>query len=700
MKRRLGLVAGAAAVAALAVAAAVPVLAQQAPTRAGTAAPAVPQVARPIDVEVFAQAPLISGLQLVDDGRKIIGLARVPGKTDELGVAVWDMNNLEAGPRITPPRNNIRFQGVSFLDGDRFAIFANTPWTGNIGGCGGEGEQVGSTATWIFQDYVTNFEMQEFDQPLRPRVRNDDIQRCINLSTNTSVLNRLPFEDDVVLVATLNERLESIAARYNVRTEQLTEVMSLAGSWGHGLWNGRTALPMLRERIRTESDGSNTFVTELRNPQSGQFEAQPALDNPVRERNTIDVVGFDEESGKYYVVTDRFSDLARVYMYDPITKKFDAEPAFAHPRYSATGVVLGSGREDFGRLLGFTYGAAVGEVFWVDPVRRNIQQALERALPGRQVTLSSVQDGGNRVLVRSESSRHPPAWHLLLNQRELKLLGPERIVDPNTLGETRLEFFTARDGKRVPSFVTLPAGWTPEQGRLPAIVVPHGGPWARDDAGWDFSGWVQYFASRGFAVVQPQYRGTPGFGRALWLAGDREWGKAMQDDKDDSVLDLVNRGIVDRNRIAMHGYSYGGYAAFAAAVRPNGPNAGPFRCAIAGAGVANLERIQNELFGASRIQREFQGDTVFGLDPQEQVRNTNIPLLIYTGDRDVRVPPFHSRDFYRAASAAGKNVELLMLRDMGHQGNLWFPDHFRQLLPRIESFIKNECGIQPGPIRG
>jgi dipeptidyl aminopeptidase/acylaminoacyl peptidase len=687
----------AAAVTATVLVAGVATLAYSQPAPAPRAAAPAVQQARPLDVEAYAQAPMISGLRLADEGRKIVGLARVPGNTDTMGVAVWNVENLAAGPVITPPKNDMRFQSARPLKADKILIGANTPWTGNIGDCGGEGNDGGSsTKTWVNQDYITDFTMQRFDQPLRPRARSSDVQACINIQPSVAIVSSLPFFDDEVLVSTRDAELNAIYARYNLRTGRLTTTYRGSDDWGVALVDGRTGDILARNGLRTESNQTNTQIFQLRNPTTGQLEEHPALESPIRNRKSINIAGWDETTKKFYIITNLFSDKDRVYMYDPLTKKFDAEPAFAHPRFNASGVVLGGTKENFNKLLGFQYDGAAVETYWIDPIYANVDRALKQALPGRIINIVQLRDGGNQVLVQAESSRHPPAWYILKNQRELQLLGSERPwIDPNTLGETKLQYFNARDGLEVPVLVTLPAGYTKDKGRLPMIVVPHGGPWARDFADWDFSGWTQYFASRGYAVIQPQYRGSEGFGERLWKAGDREWGQKMQDDKDDAALWMVSEGIADRSRIAIHGYSYGGYAAFAAAVRPNGPNAGPFRCSIAGAGVANLARIKNELFGAGRLQREFQGDTVDGLDPQREVRNMNIPLLIYTGDRDVRVPPFHSEDFYRSARAAGKPVQLKILKDMGHQGNLWFPANFREILPMIDNFLKTDCGMAP-----
>jgi dipeptidyl aminopeptidase/acylaminoacyl peptidase len=276
----------------------------------------------------------------------------------------------------------------------------------------------------------------------------------------------------------------------------------------------------------------------------------------------------------------------------------------------------------------------------------------------------------------------------MLSNGKLMLLGKSRPqIDPSTLGETRLIEYTARDGMIIPAFLTTPPKSVYGAGPFPAIVLPHGGPWARDNLDWDFSGWTQYFASRGYVVIQPQFRGSEGWGQKLWRAGDGEWGQKMQDDDDDAAKWLIANKFAAPDRIALHGYSYGGYTAFAGAVRPNGL----YQCTIAGAGVAELANFKRLTF-ENRFQREFQNPTIAGLDPLSHAAQVSVPMLIYHGDRDQTVPIKESRNFSAALKAAGKPYKYIELPDMGHQFIFWSPDNQRQVLDAIDAYLKTDCG--------
>ncbi|CAN0496765.1 unnamed protein product, partial [Scytosiphon promiscuus] len=220
--------------------------------------------------------------------------------------------------------------------------------------------------------------------------------------------------------------------------------------------------------------------------------------------------------------------------------------------------------QDFGAILGFTYSGTVRETYWLDPEMKSIQDGLDAAFPGKNVAISDYTADRNRVLFAVSAADMPPAYFLLVDKSKVAVIGSQRPwIDVEDLGKSKFVYYSARDGLQIPAIITLPAGFEEGQKAKGAIIVPHGGPWARDSAGFDSSGWTQYFASRGYIIMQPQYRGSDGWGRALWRAGDGEWGQKMQDDKDDGAAWLVENGYVDADKIAIHGYSYGGFAAFA-----------------------------------------------------------------------------------------------------------------------------------------
>jgi dienelactone hydrolase len=645
----------------------------------------------PIPIESFARVPDIQSVSMSADGRNLVAIVAAPGSDHrETALATWSLDNLDAGATITPSGDRMRFIGASALKADRVLAFGRQEWTGRLGGCG-EGKSTGATKTFVVKSYLTDTAHKSFDEAFADSARrigvSQDTQRCLEIAGTASLVSTLPLDPDNVIVNQLNElTLSGSYYLYNLRTNETTLLFRASGRSSPGLFDPRTGKVLTRTEL--EPIGGNEYEQRILilNEKTGEFELHDKLTNRLTERHSVDVAGREEATGKYYVLTDLFSDQVQAWMYDPAKREFDAEPLLAHPQFSIGSLIFGSQPSDFNRVLGFRVDGMQRTAVYVDPEMRAIQDGIQQAFPDRHVTIGGYNDDRSRVLFTTASAQQPPSYHLLLDRKRVVTLGSERPwIDSKNIGEQRWVTYPARDGMQIPAILDLPAGWTEKDGPLPTIMHPHGGPWARDYGGWDRSGWVSFLTSRGYAVLRPQYRGSAGLGRKLWLAGDSQWGKAMQDDKDDGAAWLVRQGIADPDRIAIFGYSYGGFAAAAATVRPESP----YQCAISGAPVTDLARLGTS-WSENRLQRILQGRTVTGMDPMRNVDKASLPILLYVGDRDVRTPQFHARDFYegvRRRTAA----KFELIPDMPHSMP-WYYRHHETTLGLIERYLAGECG--------
>jgi len=474
---------------------------------------------------------------------------------------------------------------------------------------------------------------------------------------------------------------------YNLRSNDTTLLFRGGGRASPVLFNPRNGELLVRSQL--EPLGSEEYEQRvlIKHPQTGEFEVHDPLTQKLSERHTVDIAGLDEQSGKYYVLTDLFSDQVEAWQYDPVTRKFDDEVLVAHPQYSISRLIFGTQPSNFNQILGFAVAGPEEEVTYVDPAMLAIDTAIKAAFPGQSVSITSYNDDLSKVLFVTSNAQTPPAYHLLLDRKQVLTLGSQRPwINPDQIGAQRWVQYPARDGLMIPAILDVPAGWKDGDPPLPAIIHPHGGPWSRDEAGWDRSGWVPFLTSRGYAVLRPQYRGSLGLGRTLWLAGDAQWGLKMQDDKDDGAAWLVQQGIADASRMAIFGYSYGGFAAAAAVVREHSP----YRCAISGAPVTDLTRLGRS-WSDNRLQRILQGRTVSGMDPMQNTSKANIPVLLYVGDRDVRTPALHARNFYNAVRRQVP-AKFELIPDMPHSMP-WYPRHQAVTLELIERFLREECGM-------
>jgi len=677
----------------------------------------------PITIAEFSRLTAIQNLSLSRDGDYMVGLIAPPGDKNAWrhSLAVWDANDLSKPPTLVQPDGKVEFVGVRALKSGKIWVFARKPWSGRLGGCG-EGNTIGSTKTYINKIFITDIkDLSKFSEPFKDnrsaRGTSENTKMCMEMQVTAGIRQDLPLDDSEVIISRVsNLDLKTEFLKYNLKTgDSHLMFKSRSQTDSVGLLDARSG-EVLTKGGRDYVDGNYTFQTYIRDTssvavpakvpdssnknddaiyvhgklirkRSADFKIHDKLSWDSKDRHNINIVGVNGDGSEYYVITDQFSDNAQLYAYNPTSQAYSNKPLFAKNKFDVAGIIQETGSQNFGKILGYTYNGANTKTEWVNPRLASIQKLFETKFSGKSVAINDYSHDKSKVLVSVSSGSMPPSYYLVDGKGKTTFLGSQRPwLKDNQLEDTKLVYYPARDGMEIPGLLTLPAGWKKGDKPLPTIIHPHGGPWARDYAGWDVSGWVPFFTSRGFAVLQPQYRGSQGWGRKLWKAGDGEWGKSMQDDKDDGAAWLVKQGIADKDKLVIMGYSYGGFAAAAAVVRPNSP----YQCALMGAGVSELDKL-GATWSDNRLQRLLQGKTVKGMDPIQNTDKANIPLLVIHGDRDVRVPPYHGKNFYNKVK---KKVpaKLVMIKDMPHSMP-WTPAMQDKSLSAMDDFLKNECGI-------
>lgn len=647
---------------------------------------------QPIPIEGLARLPALQSVSMSPDGKHLVGLIPSPKDPDETALATWDTDSLSSGPKVVTPsgsKGHMQFIAAFALKAGKILAIARQEWTGTLGGCG-EGKTLGSTRTFVTKAYLTGDDQKQFDEAFASnRVRNvgvsEQTRRCLELAGTASLVEMLPLDPHNVIIKRASDvSLVSNYYLYNLKTGEATLLFAGGDRATPSLFDSRTGKVLAKTEIEPNGNDYEQKIYIL-NAKTAKFDLQAALSTQLSNRHNVEVVGRDDTTGKYYVLTDQFSDQVQARLYDPVTQKFDPEPVVADKDYSIAALLFSTRRSNFNQVVGFVLDGPYRQQVFVDPTLKGIQEGVEKAFPGQQVALSAYTDDFSEVLFTTGSASTPLAYHLLLDKQQLANLGSQRPwIKPGLIGEESWVTYKARDGMEIPAILDLPTGWKKGDAPVSAVVMPHGGPWARDYMGWDFSGWVPMLTSRGYAVLRPQYRGSEGLGRKLWLAGDKQWGLKMSDDLDDGAAWLVSQGIAQKNRIAIDGYSYGGFAAVAADVR----DPSPFQCAIAGAPVANLGRLGTS-WSDNRLQRILQGKTVSGMDPMKNTDKAHLPILLFGGDRDVRVPSFHPRDFYQAVK--GKvSAKYVVISDMPHSMP-WYPSQVKEVNNLVVDYLQNDC---------
>lgn len=308
---------------------------------------------------------------------------------------------------------------------------------------------------------------------------------------------------------------------------------------------------------------------------------------------------------------------------------------------------------------------------WFDADLGKTQDAIDASVKGLDAEIQSISKARDRMIVWIGASNNPGSYYTFdVAEGRMHLFGSVNDkLDPAMLVRTGYTHYAARDGLQIPAYLTLPQG-RPAKG-LPLVIMPHGGPYdVRDDGSYDTE--VQFLANRGYVVLQPEYRGSGGYGKVFYEKGAGQWGRVMQDDLDDGMDWLVKQGIVDPKRVCIVGSSYGGYAALWGATR----NPERYRCAASFAGVSDLgKQLKYQLdFKISKRYRKdwrkrVQGDDTFDMttvSPLYTINRLQVPLLLVHGDNDQRVPYKQSKLYADALKAAGKPYEFDTLKGEGH----------------------------------
>ncbi|MDR7272453.1 dipeptidyl aminopeptidase/acylaminoacyl peptidase [Pelomonas saccharophila] len=376
-------------------------------------------------------------------------------------------------------------------------------------------------------------------------------------------------------------------------------------------------------------------------------------------------LGLPDDSDTLVALSREGRDTWAMFDFDVATRKL-TNLRVGHPTEDLIGT-----QEDAGlnAIQATTHGLKP-TTYWFDARWDHLQRSIDKALPDTVNILRGNPQG--KVLVFSYSDRDPGRW-LFLDTEKMSLRevsGSRAGIEPGAMRPMQMLSYAAADGLTIPAYLTLPDDG-PAKPR-PMVVYIHGGPVARDNWIWDFD--VQLLAAAGYAVFQPQFRGSSGFGRKFEHAGYRQWGLAMQDDVTAGVKAMIDQGIADPSRICIYGASYGGYAALWGLVKT--PEL--FKCGISLAGVTDIgerftdwsdtnsteagrEWLRFAVGDINTMAAQFQA-----VSPEKHAARIRVPVLLAHGTEDKRVPIGHSKRMASALKAAGASVETHWYEDEEH----------------------------------
>ena len=344
-----------------------------------------------------------------------------------------------------------------------------------------------------------------------------------------------------------------------------------------------------------------------------------------------------------------------------LTERNDLQLLFSHPTADVIGAI--AWRDD-GRVVGFSYETDRRQRHFIDPEAQRAQAAVDASLPDTRNVVLRQASAAARYLVEASSDVRPPEYFLfdLEARSRVRLASGNTRLAKRTLAPMRTIEVKTPAGLTLPGYLTLPVGAEPKN--LPAIVLPHGGPYDRDS--WGYDPLVQLLASRGYAVIQVNFRGSTGYGRAWLDAGFQGWGTVMHEDITSAARWLVAQGIADPKRMCIVGWSYGGYAALIGAIK----EPGLYRCAASIAGVTSLGLLQRDseiYYGGGAARRNQTGtENLADNSPLALADKLQLPVLLVHGTDDMQVLVGHSERMAKALERTAHPAELVLIEGGDH----------------------------------
>ncbi|MBD80625.1 MAG: S9 family peptidase [Crocinitomicaceae bacterium] len=476
-------------------------------------------------------------------------------------------------------------------------------------------------------------------------------------STRTRLIDDLEGLDDYVLVG-LNKRNKQIFDPYrlNIVSGELEMAAENPGNIGGWVTDHEGKI-----RVATTTDGVNTSLL---------YRATEADDWSVlmttNFKESVSPLFFTFDNKNLYASSNIGRDKSAIVLFDLDSAK-EIKELFAHPEVDVYGLGYSRKRKV---LTSISYTTDKRHRTFLDEETKNWFGKLESKLDGYEIGISGLNKAEDKVMVRTYSDKSLGAYYFynITTDELTKIEDVASWIDENDMCDMKPIQYKSRDGLTINGYLTLPKGR--EAKNLPVVVNVHGGPWARDR--WGFNPEVQFLANRGFAVLQMNFRGSTGYGREFWEASFKQWGQNMQNDVTDGAQWLIDEGIADKDRIAIYGASYGGYATLAGLCYT--PDL--YACGVDYVGVSNLFTFMEaipaywkpylEMLYEQVGNPEADSSMLAAYSPALNADKIVAPLFIAQGAKDPRVVKSESDQMVEAMKARGVAVEYLVKENEGH----------------------------------
>jgi len=630
-------------------------------------------LAKPVPVEHYSRLPAVYDAALSPDGRFLVAI------TDNEGQYIIRVFNI-ADPEDTKLRastypKDVRVNWVKWANNDTILLSVQ------------KAEKIYGTIAYVGYLYALNKDVTTSQLILKPNIKKTTARPGDFRQFNNTIINFLPNDPDHILMMFGKEKAISLGVhKVNINTRRSKRMERGTEDIQHWITD-------LRGEVRVgagRKDRTGDWRMKIRDAHSDKW--RPVKDYPGLEAGTP-VFGFMGNPNELIIGSRDGKDTLGLFIYDLAQKKHTRK-LFQHDKYDVDGIIKSA---DGTEVVGASYTDDTTKREFFDPATKSRMATIQKNFIDYQIDIIEQTRNGNKILFKASSPSVPPSLYVFdFTTNKINILArdyPE--IGSTHQGNVSKVRYTARDGFVIPGYVTTPpkigAGEVAFKNQ-PFIIMPHGGPYARDTHSFDYM--AQLFASRGYSVLQMNFRGSEGFGHAHEQAGRKNW-EIMQEDVEDGTRWLIDKGYADKQRICIVGWSYGGYAALMAAIK----HPELYACTASIAGVTDLKDMIGDMkkyrFGRHTAKhfliKGFSGkDDIKANSPVKRAKEITIPLFLAHGTDDVNV---HFDQFARMKRALKKSkakTTFMKFKDEDH----YFIDYENRtkLLTGLDKFLNKNLG--------
>ncbi len=640
-----------------------------------------------VPVEHFVAYPQLKSPRLNPSGERLI-ISRRIGDIEELQIGTININGFDITHKIEVPKD-VYHHRVFWADTDRL-IIQYTRYSGLLPKIDEEPSIEIFAIDYDGKDLLKLFDIQaeqSVQKKSKKRKKKKQPQRIYY-----QISHLLPEQSNYVLLEQVVETpkkgndddrdIVTDVFRLNIRTaelENITPKHNIAGAKMY-VW-----LADYKGNIRLgygEDEAEEAIMLIRRNPESDWIRLD---DNELFERGKFDPMFFGKDDDELYVSSSYATGRTAIYRFDIKRGRLKA-PIFNDPQISASSLYYSPTK---GKVQGVShFGQTFGRTIYDDDFSAMLQDMDKATGETGEIYLGSKSLDETRYIVWAENEQNPgDIWFYDHTEKKAFKLGAVNpAIDPEKMANMQPVTYSARDGVDIPAYLSLPKNYVKGEA-LPAIVMPHGGPHSRDYKSWNT--WVQFLTNRGYVVLQPNFRGSTGFGARFTALGYAEWGGDMQQDIADGAKWLVRNGYTEKDSICIVGGSYGGYAALMGII--DDPD--KFTCAVAWAPVTDIKLIleQDDAYTKKsgwywRVTGGKKKKELRKISPLFQAKRIERPLLLVHGTEDDIVYIEQSRLLAKALKKQKKtNFEYIELPGLGHSPET--KEAEQTFLEALESFL-------------